>query len=64
MFIELKGEWWNVDQIIKIEPYRQQGAGPQPVSEIIYTVTLSSGQQRGITEEEFKRIMNISNNNQ
>jgi hypothetical protein len=64
MFVDLKGEWWNVDQIAKIEPYRPQGAGwdnaPPPPTEIVYVVTLSSGHQRGVTKEEFTRIVNIS----
>ena len=65
MFIELKGEWWNIDQIAKIEKYhpaKSTGWG-DPIAEttdIIYVATLSSGQTRGVTEEEFRRIMNIS----
>ena len=60
MFVDLKGEWWNVDQIAKIEPFRPAFGGELPTTEIVYVVTLSSGQTRGITEEEFTRIMNVS----
>jgi hypothetical protein len=66
MFIELSGEWWNVDQITKIEPFypTRSGWDNSEVSrtEIVYVVTSSSGDKRGITEKEFKQIMNISGN--
>jgi hypothetical protein len=70
MFVDLKGEWWNVDQIAKIEPFHPAkftGWGdaipnqPATADTITYVATLSTGQARGITDEEFKRIMNVSN---
>lgn len=55
-FIDLKGEWWNVEQITKIEK-RTSGSDHG----IPYVVTLSDGSQRGIAEEEFRKIMVIAN---
>ena len=61
MFVDLgDGEWWNVDAIIKVEEARRYPPSPLPTSKIAYVVTLSNGDQRGITEEQFRRIFNIS----
>ena len=59
MFVDLSGavrSWWNVDHIIKIE----DTVPPITNCKIVYTVTFTDGFMRGITEEEFKRIMNVS----
>jgi hypothetical protein len=61
MLIDLKGEWWNVDQIAKIEPFFHQGLVAEEPTEVVYMATLSTGDKRGITEEEFSRIINLSN---
>jgi hypothetical protein len=54
MFVDLGGVWCNVDQIVKIEK------SLHPATVITYVVTFSDGAQRGITDEEFKRIMNAN----
>ena len=64
MFIDLGGHrhvWCNVDQIVRIEPAIHEGAPVSEPSKIVWAVTFSDGSQRGITEEEFNRIMIISN---
>ena len=64
MLIDLGGHrhvWCNVGQIVRIEPAIHEGLKPAEPSKIVWAVTFSDGSQRGITEEEFDRIMIISN---
>ena len=65
LFVDLKGEWWNANHIVKIEPFRQQKFNEwgEPIldapTEIKYVATLSNGDKRGLTDEEFRTIMNV-----
>ena len=59
-FVDLGGHrevWCNVDQIVRIQRPIHEGFVPAEPSKIVWVVTLSDGVQRGITEEEFERIM-------
>ena len=56
MFVKLGEAWFNVAHIVKVEAYRTA-----PTSDLAYLVTFASNQQaRGITAEEFKRLMTAS----
>ena len=56
MFIKLGEIWFNVAHIVKVEAYKAA-----PTSDLAYLVTFASNQQaRGITAEEFKRLMNAT----
>jgi len=59
VFVDLAGEWWNIDHIAKIEPARHEGLVPKNSYGVIYMATLSTGDKRGLTEEEFRLIMDI-----
>ncbi len=65
MFVNLgddhRAYWCNVDHIIGIEPLIQEGVKPTEPSKIVWAVTFSDNSRRGITEEAFKLIMNVSN---
>ena len=57
MFVKLGEIWFNVAHIVKVEAYRTA-----PASDLVYLVTFAGNHQqaRGITAEEFKRLMNVT----
>ena len=56
MFVKLGEIWFNVAHIVKVEAYKTS-----PTSDLAYLVTFAGNQQaRGITAEEFKRLMNVT----
>ena len=62
-FVDLNGVWINVDQIVRIDrhPLQREGWTNAPMPpEVTRVITFSTGDMRGISDEEFEQIMNIS----
>ena len=64
-FVNLGGSgracWVNIDQIVRIEPAVHHGVPDTTPSKGVWAVTLVDGSYRGITDDEFRRIMRIGN---
>jgi hypothetical protein len=54
MFVKIGDTWYNVGHISAIKPYPDRPYG------LAYVVTFSHEQAKGITEEEFRRLMSVS----
>lgn len=54
--MKIRDTWYNVAHIMAISPFKGKES-----SDVAYVLTFSNGMQAiGITEEDFKRIMNVS----
>jgi hypothetical protein len=53
--------WCNIDQIVMIEPAIHEGFKSAEPSKVVWSVVFSDGSGRGITEEQFERIMIVCN---